>query len=135
MRLKGDATVNACLASQIEIESTWKNKSSTAVKSQNFIAPIVENSQNPTKSLIITSKKTINAAKKLLKKTISEDVKDKWDTRVRLLTMQGDFTNLLIEEKECVTWQSIARKVTRNVMSFAARLSTNSLASPDNLRR
>ena len=49
--------------------------------------------------------------------------------------MQGDFTNLLIEEKKCVTWQSIARKVPRNVMSFAARLSTNSLASPDNLRR
>ena len=45
--------------------------------------------------------------------------------------MQGDFTNLLIEEKQCVTWQSISR----SIMSFAARLSTNSMASPDNLRR
>ena len=49
--------------------------------------------------------------------------------------MQGDFAKLLEEEKESVTWQSIAQKVPRNVMAFAARLSTNSLASPDNLKR
>ena len=50
--------------------------------------------------------------------------------------MQGNFTKLLVEEKQSVTkLQSIARKVTRNVMAFAARLSTNSLASPDNLKR
>ena len=52
------------------------------------------------------------------------DVKDKWDGKVKSLLMQGDFASLLIEEKHCVTWQSIARKVPRNVMSFAARLST-----------
>ena len=49
--------------------------------------------------------------------------------------MQGDFAALLMEEKQNVTWQSISRKVPRNVMAFAARLSTNSLASPDNLKR
>ena len=43
--------------------------------------------------------------------------------------------NLLIEENESITWQSIIRSMPRNVMSFAARLATNSLASPDNLRR
>ena len=48
--------------------------------------------------------------------------------------MQGDFSALLMEEKQNVTWQSISRKVPRNVMAFAARLSTNSLASPDNLK-
>ena len=49
--------------------------------------------------------------------------------------MQGDFAKLLVEEKQSVTWQNIARKVPRNVMAFAARLSTNSLASPNNLKR
>ena len=49
--------------------------------------------------------------------------------------MQGDFTNLLIEHKENVTWQSILKNVPRNVMSFALRLGTNSLNSPDNLKR
>ena len=49
--------------------------------------------------------------------------------------MQGEFTQLLIEEKESATWQSIVRNVPRNAMSFAARLSTNALATPDNLVR
>ena len=135
MRMKGDATVNACLDSQLEREGTWKNKTSTAVKSQTLIAPIVKNSKTPKQPLTITRKQTMNTAKKLLKKTVAEDVKEKWDNRVRQLTMQGDFTSILMEEKQCVTWQSISRKVPRNVMSFAARLSTNPLASPDNLRR
>ena len=49
--------------------------------------------------------------------------------------MQGDFTQLLIEEEENVTWQSIARKMPRNILAFATRIGTNSLPSPDNLKR
>ena len=135
MRMKGDETVNACIDSQLERESTWRNKSSTAVKSNTLIAPIVENTIPIIPSNSTTRTQIINRAKKVLKKTINEDVKDKWDTKIQSLTMQVNFTELLIEEKQCVTWQSIARKVPRNVMSFATRLATNSLPSPDNLRR
>ena len=135
MRLKGDTTVNACLDSQLERENTWKGKSSTAVKSNSIVVPIVESTTTSTPPCTLTQKQTINKAKKLVKKSITEDIIDKWNGKVRKLVMQGDFASLLIEEKQCVTWQSIARKVPRNVMSFAARLSTNSLASPDNLRR
>ena len=49
--------------------------------------------------------------------------------------MLGDFANLLIEEKESVTWQSVIRQMPRHVLAFATRLSTNSLNSPDNLAR
>ena len=49
--------------------------------------------------------------------------------------MQVDLAGLFIEEEQSVTWQSVARKMPRNVMAFAARLATNSLASPDNLKR
>ena len=109
MRLKGDTTVNACLDSQIERENAWKGKSSTAVKSNSIIAPYVESTTTQTLPSTLTQRQTISKAKKVVKKAINEDVKDKW--------------------------QSIARKVPRNVMSFAVRLSTNSLASPDNLKR
>ena len=54
---------------------------------------------------------------------------------MRQLTMNGEFAQLLIEAKESVIWQSIVRNVPRNTMAFAARLSTNALASPDNLVR
>jgi hypothetical protein len=42
---------------------------------------------------------------------------------------------LFIEEQYAVTRQSFIRKVPRTVMSFAIRCSTNTLATPDNMRR
>ena len=47
--------------------------------------------------------------------------------------MQGDFAN--IAEKENVTWQSVIRNVPRGIMSFALECVTNSLATPDELKR
>ena len=49
--------------------------------------------------------------------------------------MQGDFTNLLIQEKENVTWQAVIKNVPRGIMSFALNSVTNTLPSPDNLKR
>ena len=135
MRLKRDPVVNACIDSKIERESTWRKKSSTAVKCDQLVAPVVENSVRPATSQASTNVQSTNRAKGALKKTINEEIKIKWNTTVRQLTMQGDFANLLIQEDESVTWQSIARKMPHNVMSFAARLSLNTLASPDNLKR
>ena len=42
---------------------------------------------------------------------------------------------LLIEEKENVTWQYIIINVPRGILSFALRSVTNSLPTPDNLQR
>ena len=49
--------------------------------------------------------------------------------------MQGDFAKLLIEEKENITWKSIINNVPRGVLSFALNSTTNTLPTPDNLRR
>ena len=43
MKTKGDITVNKCISSKLERESQWKRKSSTAVKSNQIVAPIVDN--------------------------------------------------------------------------------------------
>ena len=80
-------------------------------------------------------KKHINQAKKEVKISIQAEVKEKWDNKVKKLVMQGNFAKLLLEEKENATWQSIAHKMPRNVLAFATRISTNSLPSPDNLKR
>ena len=49
--------------------------------------------------------------------------------------MQGDFIKLLEEEQECVTWKSIAHNVPKGILSFALKASTNTLNTPDNLKR
>ena len=136
MQIKGDTTVQACIQSKIQRESKWTKKSSTVCKSSKMIAQIVANSATQTTQERNTSiKHKINKAKLAVKRSIKEEVKEKWNNNVRQLTLQGEFTKLLIEEKESVTWQSIIRKMPRNVMSFAARMSTNSLATPSNLVR
>jgi hypothetical protein len=134
MRLKGDKSVNSCLDSKIERESQWKKKSSTCVKSDTIVAQVVENNliaRNTYNDTLDNIKK----GKVAVKKTIGEEIKEKWNNKVRNLTMQGDFASLLIEEQESVTWQSVIRKMPRNVMAFATKLATNSLTSPDNLCR
>ena len=84
---------------------------------------------------VTSLKQRILSEKREVKSSIKEEIEDTWNTKVRSPTMQGDFVKLLIEEEQSVTWQSIIRKMPRNVMSFAARLCTNSLNSPDNLVR
>ena len=74
-------------------------------------------------------------AKESINLSIKEDILNLWNTRIQSLVAQGDFGKLLIEEQNTVTWQSTIRKVPRTVMSSAIRCSTNTLATPDNLRR
>ena len=69
------------------------------------------------------------------KKSFKEEVTNLWNEKVYSLTMQGEFAKLLIEEKENVTWQSVIKNVPRGIMSFALKSVTNSLATPDNLKR
>ena len=74
-------------------------------------------------------------AKKAVKESISKEILETWNNKVNKLTVQGEFTKLLIEEKESVTWQSIVRGLPRNILAFTIRLATDSLPSPANLRR
>ena len=38
--------------------------------------------------------------------SIIKQILDIWNSKIQDLTMQGDFTKLLIEEQQSITWQS-----------------------------
>ena len=80
----------------------------------------MENNLEARQGRPIMLKQCIHRNKIILKKTISEEIEDTWNNKVRKLTMQGDFTSLLIEEDTSVTGQSIVKKMPRNVIAFAA---------------
>ena len=44
---------------------------------------------------------------------INEEIKDKWNSKVETKnhTLLGDFTQLIIEKKECFKWQRTIRKM------------------------
>ena len=139
--MKGDSTVNAALDSQLERESQWTRKSSTIVQCDRILQSCVSNDEifipNESNTFNINYSRQIEIprAKEAIKKSVTEDILELWNNKVNNLTMQGEFTKLLIEEQNAVTWQSVIRRVPRSVMSFAIRSATNSLPSPDNLRR
>ena len=141
MRIKGDSLVRHTLDSRLARESEWTSKSSTIVDCQSVIEECLQNDKffiptaENTFDLECSRRIEIPKAKKAVKETIQEQTLKFWNSKVEKLTMQGDFAKLLIEEKENVTWQSIIRNVPRGVLSFALNSSTNTLPTPDNLRR
>ena len=48
-----------------------------------------------------------NKAKKEIQKSIQEETKAMWNSKVKKLTLQGEFASLLIEENTNITWKSI----------------------------
>ena len=69
------------------------------------------------------------------KKLISEIVVEQANEKATKLESQGALARLLAEEKENIPWQSLIFAVPKGVMAWAARATTNCLASPDNLAK
>ena len=95
MKMKGDQTVQICIESKLEQESKWVKKSSKIVKSNKTIAQLAANGTIPQLG-IGTTNKSINIVKNAIKRSIKEDVLDKWNNKVKQLTLQGVFTQLLM---------------------------------------
>ena len=69
------------------------------------------------------------------KKKVQERVLKASQEKAREMVHQGEFARLL-EEQECnVDWQSMIHCLPRGILAFAARATSNSLPSPDNLAR
>ena len=138
-KVKADSNVNLALQSQLNRESQWVGKSSTIVQCQTIFERVEEDNMIPTSencaNLEETLRRQLPQLREATRKEVQLEYLNKWNDKVKSLVMQGDFINLLISEQSNVTWQSIIYGVPRGVMGFAMRSATNTLATPDNLRR
>ena len=75
------------------------------------------------------------AFKAAAKKLIQSKVLEASQAQAEELVFQGEFARLLVEEESCIDWQGLIHSLPRGLLSFAARLTSNTLASPDNLAR
>ena len=64
-----------------------------------MIVDLVSKGKISTTTLQNTQKHNIKSAKHAIKNSIKEEIKDTWNATVQKLRMQGDFTQLLIEEQ------------------------------------
>ena len=81
---------------------------------------IVETHKNETPTRI-----NMERAKKTMKSSVAAETMETWNSKVKKLTIQGDFVGLLIVEKENVTWKSISNNIPKGVLSFALKACTN----------
>ena len=77
----------------------------------------------------------INKAKKAMLRSVQAENMDYWNKKIKKLAFQGDFAQLLVEEKTNVTWKSYSNNIPKGVLSFAIKSSVNGLNTPDNLKR
>ena len=68
-------------------------------------------------------------------KSVKEEPLLNWNNKIKKLTFQGYFINLLIEEESNITWKSICHNIPKGVLSFALKASVNGLNTPHNLKR
>ena len=137
IRTKGDENVNHALDSRIERESTWKKKYSTVCETDKMY---IENIESGKISSLTPENETernnlVQRAKKAMTKSVKEETLHNWNNKVKKLTFQGDFINLLIEEESNITWKSIINNIPKGVLSFAVKACVNGLNTPDNLKR
>ena len=135
-RSKGDSVVNHAVNSRLQRESQWTRKHSTLSKVHQMWSENCENPPNtdprgerPLGTLSVVS------AKKIMKDAVQAETLMNWNAKVKKLTFQGDFLNLLIEEETNVSWKSICNNMPKGLLSFALKASTNGLNTPDNLKR
>ena len=93
--------------------------------------PLMEDNPQYCTTMRVEMRKHKQEAKKIVQDKVLEASQE----QARELVLQGEFARLL-EEQECNTdWQSMIHCLPRGLLAFAARATSNSLPSPDNLAR
>ena len=104
IRTKGDSIVNHALDSRLERESVWTRKYSTVNHMQKLWQDNYEkNSLQAPQENTYTSQIMINKAKKAMLRSVQAENMDYWNNKIKKLAFQGDFAQLLVEEKTNVT--------------------------------
>ena len=70
-----------------------------------------------------------------MKNSIKKETLNIWNNKVKKLTFQGKFVELIIEENENIAWKSIINNTPKGILSFAMKSCVNGLNTPDNLKR
>ena len=137
IRMKGDTLVNHALNSRLQREEKWTRKYSTTKEMQSMWKENVSQGlvKPPSEESAPVKYAELQNAKKAMKKSIQSENLSKWNNKVKLLTFQGDFIKLQIEEEEDVAWKSVVNNVPKSILSFALKASINGLNTPDNLLR
>ena len=121
----GDSCVKWALTSKLKRESQWttKMKNNGTVHSHEILENILETTENH----------SWKSVKPLVKKSVKEEVQERWKQHIEPLKQQGNLLKLAEEMNADLDWKSSAYNLPRGVLSFAIRASIDVLPNPTNL--
>ena len=135
----GDPDTQEAIKNRLARERQWTNKSSTTVECQEMFETLDLDQYPPrlqdNPGHVTTIRLEMPVFKAAANVLVKAKVLEASQTQSRELVLQGEFARLLEEEKSCIDWQGLIHSLPRGLLSFAARLTSNTLASPDNLAR
>ena len=76
----------------------------------------------------------VNDIKKTVKKTVRENHSEANVAHLCGLLKQGDFLNIILQEKQDATWQSNLHNLKKGTMKLILNASINTLPTQDNLK-
>ena len=129
-RLNADIVVNNALDSKLSQESKWQRKQSITVYSENAYADAVKTLET---NACETNRNV--KIKEKIKQNVEKRTIEHWSNHVKRLTVQGKFIELLHDEQNNVTWQSIIYNLPKGTMQFIINASIDTLPTNANLKR
>ena len=124
-----------------EQEEAWSRKSSTIVQCKEIFKEMQEEVECfiPTPENTNTFNQTVRVEKpkslKVAKRKVSELFRKKAQSTANKLVFQGQMLSSMEQEEEDIAWKACIFWVPREVMTWAVRACTNTLATHDNLAR
>mgnify|MGYP003407069818 CR=1 FL=1 len=125
-KLQNDPTVISALTNKEARESKWTKKSSTIKQtSAIYNDTMVSLQANPTISQINSK----------IKQNINSQTSLSYLEKIKSLTIQGNFIQLLHEQNKCTSWLSFIYNVPQGLMKFILNASLDTLPTNSNLKR
>ena len=131
-RIKADNLVKTALDSKLDHEQQWKRKYSVTVYAENKY--IEATSDSAVSESAIPDAQYLQNVKHKIKQNIQQETNKYWANHVKNLVVQGRFLDLIHEEKNNITWQSIIYNLPKGILQFITNASIDTLPTNANLK-
>ena len=140
--MKGDSNVNQAINSTIKRESQFTRKESTYIESEERFqtalssCTVLGEIPNFTGENAGSLKHTFdNQVGSKVKTALSVERRDRWETHVKDLAVQGHYLALASAEKQDVVWKSYMYDLKQGTLKFLLNASIDTLPTAANLKR
>ena len=118
--------MNHALNCKIAREREWQRKISTAVNCEQIVTMALEKAGQDA-SLV--------HKKKVAKQIVHQEYQDAWNSHLKSLLMQGEYTRVMEMQETDLVWKSAIFNLPKGVLKFMLNSTLNTLPTKDNLTR